>query len=194
MATERQFLEYLGLPIDSVRNYLLVSIPADKVNDVLVDEWNKKNYSKGVRVIENSGRIISIVNQTALAEMNNTYFDYIIDQANGVLKAGHTCVAVEVNTSVLDTDVPVGYSPNGSITETIDGEEVTRQKKVRELMLCVEGTEGKSLIRCSEKTNNGNGTGLQHEELIRFRGQFTSYYVHTKAQLATWKTNNIIED
>ncbi len=189
MPTERQVLEFLDLPVDSVRDYLYVSIPADKVDDTLVDEWARKNLARGVTAIQNSGRLIYAVNQVALAQMDNTYFDYIIDQANGTL-AGKVCVGVEVNTAILDADVPVGYSPNGQIYDS-EGE-VERQKTVEELMICVRGTEGKSLILCSEKTNNGNGTGLQHEELLRFRGQFTSYYVATDAQIATWKANNII--
>ncbi len=189
MPTERQVLEYLGLPIDSARDYLYVSIPADRVDDTLVDEWARKNLARGVTPMQNSGRLIYMVNQVALAQMDDTYFNYIMDIADGIL-SGKVCVAVEVPTAWMDIDVPVGYSPNGQIYGE-DGE-VLRQKTVRELMIVVEGTEGNSLILCSEKTNSGNGTGLQQEELLRFRTQFAAYYVFTDAMLATWKDNNII--
>jgi len=181
--------EFLGLQKDSVRDYLYVSIPESATSSTEVDEWAQKNLAKAVKTYYHAGRIIYQVNQAGLAEMTDEYFNYIIDTASGTL-SGKVCVAVEVNTSILSADVPVNYSPgNDTITEG----EVTRQKTVEELMVCVEGTEGKSLILCSEKTNNGNGTGLQQEELLRFRTQFNTYYVFTDAMLATWKTNNIIE-
>lgn len=190
MPTERQVLEYLVLPVDNVRDYLYVSIPAIKVDDTLVDEWARKNLARGVSPIQNSGRIIYQVNQIALDQLDNTYFDYIIDVAEGTV-AGKLCVAVEVNTSALDVDIPVGYSPNGQIYD--EEGEVVRQKTVRELMITIEGTEGKSIVRCAEIKYNGNASGLQMDELLRFRAQFATYYIHTDAQLANWKANNIVE-
>lgn len=61
-------------------------------------------------------------------------------------------------------------------------------------MITIKGTEGKSLILCAEKSNQGNGTGLQQDELERFMGYFTDFYVFTQEQLSQWKTNNIVEE
>ncbi len=182
---------FLGLQKESVRNYLYVTIPEAVVGDTTLDEWAAKNSARAVKTYYHGGNIIYQINQGGIAQMNNTYFDHIIDTLGGTV-AGKVCVAQEVNTTILSADVPVGYSPNGQIYDS-DGE-VERQKTVEELMICVRGTEGKSLILCSEKTNNGNGTGLQQAELLRFRGQFTNYYVATDAQIATWKSNNIVEE
>ena len=178
--------EYLGLAKESVRDYLYVTIPESAVGDTMLDEWALKNSTRAVKTYYSNGQIIYQVNEAGLAQMSDTYFNHIIDTLNGTL-SGKVCVAVEVNTGVLDANVPEGYSPN---EEWPDG----TQKTVEELMITIRGTEGRSLILCSERTNEGNGTGLQMDELARFRTQFTSYYVFTDAMLATWKTNNIISE
>jgi len=161
---------------------LKIKLPASALTDPAITNWLVKN---------------DIITDSSINLEFGEEKKALLDDA-GVAKAvslgavfsGDVCFAVQVNTSVLSANVPADYSPNGQIYDE-DGE-VLRQKTVEELMICIQGTEGKSLILCAEKTNNGNGTGLQQDELERFMGYFTEFYVFTQAQLADWKSNNII--
>lgn len=180
--------EFLNIPQEQPGDYLYITLPEPSVAAAGVYSWIQDNYVRGCLAHYHSGYVTLQVNNAGRGILNNTLFDDAID-IHGATVSGKVCVAVEVATAVLDADVPAGYGDNDTITEG----EVTRQKTVRELMVCIEGTEGNSLILCAEKTTpTGNGTGLQHDELLRFRTQFAAYYVFTDEQLSAWKSNNII--
>ncbi len=181
--------KFLGVKEDQPFDYLFITMPEAAVLNAAVYTWIQDNFARGCLVHWNNGDVILQINEAGKGILNNTLFDAAID-THGATMRGDVCVAVEVNTTTLTADVPEGYSPNGQIYDA-EGV-VVRQKTVEELMICVKGTEGKSLILCSERTNGKNGTNLQHEELLRFRTQFPAYYVFTKEQRSTWETDNII--
>ena len=182
--------KFLGIQEDAPRDYLFITLPESAVENAGVYTWIQDNYARGCLAHYNAGKVILQVNDGGRKILTDTLFNAALD-TYGATVSGKVCVAVEVNTATLDVDVPAGYSPNGQILD--EEGEVLRQKTVEELMICVRGTEGKSLILCSERTNGENGTGLQQDELMRFRGQFPTYYVFHDALLAAWKTNNIVE-
>jgi len=182
--------KFLGIQEDAPRDYLFITMEESKVDEAGVYGWIQDNYVRGCLAHYNAGSVILQVNNGGRKILTNVLLDAAID-THGATLSGKVCIAVEVNTSVLSASVPVGYSPNGQVYD--EEGEVLRQKTVEELMVTVTGTEGKSLILCSEKTNGGNGTGLQMEELLRFRNQFPLYYVFSDEQLAAWKSNNIVE-
>lgn len=182
--------KFLGIQEDAPQDYLFITMDESKVDNAGVYKWIQDNYVRGCLAHYNAGSVILQVNNGGRKILTNALLDAAID-THGAILSGKVCIAAEVNTGTLGANVPVGYSPNGQIYD--EEGEVERQKTVEELMVCIRGTEGKSLILCSEKTNNGNGTGLQMDELERFRGQFSSYYVFSDEQLASWKTTNILE-
>ena len=184
--------KYLGTPNVQVQDYLYIILPEDAVENAGVLNWIQENQARAVLSYFVDGKHILQVNQLGLKILNSSSIDAAIN-AGGILKSMKVNIGVVVNTSVLDSDVPVSYCDNCTVTELIDGQEVTRQKTVRELMICIEGTEGNSVILCAErKSIGGNGSGLVHEEFLRFKNQFTNYQVFTDAQLQSWKDSNII--
>lgn len=186
-----QVRKYLDLGQPTVRDFLYMVFPSTAVEDSGIVTWVETNKSRAVVDYYDGTYYVLEINDLGLDILTATQIDYAI--TNGAtLKSKKVPIGVVVNTTMLDADVPVGYSPGReTITETIDSEEVTRQKTVEELMVCIRGTEGSSVILCAEKTNGGNGTGLVHEEFLRFKDQFTTYQVFTDAQLAAWKASNI---
>lgn len=167
---------------------LNVKLPASALTDPGISAWLVKNTT----IIEGSINLKFGEKKKALLD------DAGVAKAVslGAVFSGDVCFAVQVNTPILSVDVPNAYdSPiRDWVTTDEAGEEVRTRKTVEELMVCIRGTEGKSLILCAEKSNNGNGTGLQQAELERFMGYFTDFYVFTLAQLSQWKTNNIVEE
>ena len=185
---------YLEIPEDNPADYLYIFLPATALANLAVLGWIHDNDARGCYAYPHNGEVILQITSLGREILTNVLLDAAIDNFNGVLK-GKPCIATEVNTAVLSADVPVGYSPNGQIYN--DEGEVVRQKTVEELMLCIRGDIGKSIILCVEKdTPDGNGdpSGIQMDQLLRFRNQFTGYYVFSEDQLATWKSNNIQGD
>lgn len=180
--------KYINVPNVDPKHYLYIIFPEEAVENAGILAWIQENQARAVLSYFADGKHILQVNQLGLKILNSTSIDAVI-AVGGILKSMKVPIGVEVNTNVLDVDVPVGYSP-GRDTIQVD-EDTTRQKTVRELMICIEGTEGKSVILCAEKDNpDGNGSGLVHEEFLRFRTQFPSYQVFTDAQLQAWKEAN----
>ncbi len=181
---------YLGIPEDNPSQYLFIILPEVALSNAGVKDWIQDNFARGCVVLHHLGTVILQVNNLGRKILTNAILDAAIDNHGAVLK-GKPCIAVEVNTAILSADVPVGYSPNGQIYDG-DGE-VIRQKTVEELMLCIRGDIGKSLILCVEMDSpngNGNPEGLQMDQVLRFRGQFPGYYVFSAEQLAMWKAVN----
>lgn len=183
---------YLNLPEDNAALYLYIILPETALANQGVLDWIQANEPRGCQSYQYGDSIILQINNLGRKILTNDILDAAIDDHGATLK-GLPCVAVEVDTVTLDAYVPVGYSPNGQIYDE-DGE-VLRQKTVDELMICIRGTEGKSIIKCVERVNgkNGNPDGIQMDQLLRFRTQFAAYYVYSDEQLAAWKVANVVE-
>ncbi len=68
--------------------------------------------------------------------------------------------------SILDTDVPEGW-PNSTITEDVDGEDVTRQKVVREYAPTYEVEGGWIVLFSIGLSAQNNGMGLPTDAQLR---------------------------
>ncbi len=192
---------YLGIQEDHPSEYLFIVLPEAALLNAGVKSWIQDNFARGCVVLHHLGTVILQVNSLGRGILTNALLNAAIDVHGAELK-GKPCIATTVNTAVLDADVPVGYSPNGQILDA-DGE-VLRQKTVRELLLCIEGTKGQSIILCVEKNvtypfpdggtansgENGDPRGIQMDQVLRFRDQFPGYYVFSDEQLAMWKAVN----
>ena len=180
--------EFLGIPRGSYNDYLFIVMPDETASDSVVLNWIQNNYARGCLVYYHSGNTILQINNAGRKILTNQLLDAAIDTHSAILK-GKVCIATEVNTSLLDVNVPVGYNP--PYDQVLDSEgNVLRQKTVREYMIHTEGSQGKSLIFCAEKKDGLNGSGLQQDEVLRFRSQFPNYYVFSDEQLSAWIQNN----
>ncbi len=193
---------YLGIQEDNPADYLYIVLPEDALANQGVLDWIQANTPRGCVVYQHNGSVILQINNLGRKILTNAILDASIDTHGAELR-GKPCIAVAVNTAILDADVPVGYSPNGQIYD--EEGTVLRQKTVRELMLCIEGINGQSLILGVEtgvdyplpdgkgtanSGENGDPRGIQMDQILRFRTQFPGYYVFSEEQLALWKAAN----